>query len=423
MKKLFKESILPFLPILLIHLVVVLFFSPEGLKGDAVRYMNYAENLTQGFYADFEDPSIRNGPGYPLCLTLPVILKAPYIVIRLMNIAFLAVALVYFLKTLSRFLKRKYAIILCYALGLYPALVRASTRIISELFTILLVCGFLYYFVRLIKSSKPTKKDIILSSIFLAGVALTKIIFGYVIITLLIFSLLIFVFKRTQKLKAGILTLFFALLICTPYLAYTYSITQKVFTWGTHGGEMLYWRATPFENEYGDWISHGIILNGDDGTYCDAEALRENHGKFLEHAYTLSALERDVLFKEKALDNMKNHPKKYAHNTLASAFRLFFNYPYTYIPLKPSSYFYQIPNSFLVIFLLMAMLLAAFNLRKLTFEISFLGVFALIFLGGIILLDGRVRHLIAIIPVLIFVIASIFYKFLHIKFQALESST
>jgi 4-amino-4-deoxy-L-arabinose transferase-like glycosyltransferase len=416
-KQINRKDVLRFLPLLIIYLVIIFVFAPDEFRGDAIRYTQYAKNIAQGFYADFQDPSIRNGPGYPLVLTLPVLLEIPSIFMRILNVVFVAMALIYFYKTLSFYLKKREVLILCYVLGLYPALVRASTRVISECLTVLLVCGFLYYFLRLYKTSSNKRTNIILSGLFLGGLALTKIIFGYVILALLIASLPFLILKKNKKVKYGVLTLIFSLFVCTPYLIYTYSVTNKIYSWGTHGGEMLYWRSNPFENEYGDWISHDIILYGNDAKYCDAEALRQNHGAFLREVYTLTAMERDEVFKEKAIENMKNHPVKYLENTVASAFRLFYNYPYTYIPLKTSSYLYYIPSSFLVISIIVGLLVGLYNRRKIVFEVRFLAAFAFIFLGGIILLDGRPRHLIAIVPVIILLISHVLNQFVQIKFK------
>ena len=49
------------------------------------------------------------------------------------------------------------------------------------------------------------------------------------------------------------------------------------------------------------------------------------------------------------------------------------------------------------------------------FEIRFIGLAALIFIGGLTLLDGRVRHLLPILPLLLFFIVFVFKH--HIRFK------
>ncbi len=414
MKKIYKH-ILRFLPLLLIYIVTIVIVAPDGLVADEPRYMGYAENLTQGYYANSENPSIRNGPGYPMVLYLPVLLKAPHFVMRLMNVLFIAVALIYFFKVLASYIPQKHALVLCYIFGLYPPLVRGVTGILSETFAIMLVCGFLYHIIKLSTSSSNSRRELIASGLFLGVLALTKFLFGYVILFLIACLVPIVIFKKSKKIKFGLLSLIIGFSCCLPYLGYTYSVTNKVFLWGTQGGEMLYWRSTPFENEYGDWISPEVITGKIPSKYCDIESLRQNHGEFINAVSAHSALERDRIYKEKAIENIKNHPVKFLKNTLASGFRLFYNYPFTYIPLKTSNFLYIIPNSFLVAFLILGLVLGFYNLKYLAYEIRFIWAFALIYMGGLILLDGRVRHLVPIVPILVFLIAHNFNKFLNIK--------
>ncbi len=234
---------------------------------------------------------------------------------------------------------------------------------------------------------------------------------------MLLGSLLVLIFNRSRKVKLGTLTLFFGFVLCLPYLAYTYSVTGKTFLWGTQGGEMLYWRSTPFENEYGDWISPDVILGNIPSKYCDIETLRLNHGDFIKEVSQHSALEQDELYKAKAIENIKNHPTKYLKNTLASGFRLFYNYPFTYIPLKTSNYFYLIPNTFLIVFLIISLSMGIYKIRVLKYEIIFLSIFSIVFIGGLILLDGRVRHLLPIIPVLLILIVRILNRFIQINLR------
>lgn len=412
-----SKIIAPFTPLLILYLIMIIGFAPDGLVADEGRYIGYAENLVKGYYADSDSPSIRNGPGYPLVIYLPVLFKTAHMFLRLINLLFITIALVYFFKTLCFYITKKHALILCYAFGLYPPLVRGITGILSETFAILLVCGFVYHFIKIFNSNDKTKKNVAFASLFIGGLALTKFLFGYVIVSLLLGSLFILIFNRERKVRLGFVTLLLSFSFCLPYLAYTYSVTGKMFLWGTQGGEMLYWRSTPFENEYGDWISPDVILGNIPSKYCDIETLRNNHGDFIKKVSTHSALEQDELYKAKAIENIKNHPTKYLQNTLASGFRLFYNYPFTYIPLKTSNYFYLIPNTFLIVFLVLCYALGLYHYKYVTYEIRFLSIAALIFMGGLILLDGRVRHLLPIVPVLIIIFTKIITQFISIDLK------
>lgn len=61
-----------------------------------------------------------------------------------------------------------------------------------------------------------------------------------------------------------------ALLICSPYLVYTYALTGKIFYWGNSGGLSLYWMSSPHPQEFGDWHNPQ--------TLSEIPELETNHG-------------------------------------------------------------------------------------------------------------------------------------------------
>lgn len=414
-KNSFLKNALWFLPLLVLYIVLIFAFSPDHLVDDEDRHLAYAENILNGFYADAENPSIRNGPGYPLVLSVALVFKAPILLLKLMNPVFLVLALVFFYQTLRFHLEHKQALIVSFILGLYPPILKFLLEILSESFVVFLVCGFLYYFLRIFHIDEKKHKDIVLSIFFLGFLLLTKIIFGYVVLSALIFLLVIHFIKKSKATKYGLIVLAGSFLFSIPYLMYTYSVTGKSFVWGTQGGEVLYWRTAPFENELGNWISMDAVLADDKSRAFVSKELIENHGKLMNSLVDLSFVKRDSVFKTKGIENMKNHPVKFAKNTVASFSRLFFNYPYSYAPQKITSYFYIIPNMFLVVCLLLAMFLAWVNRKTIPFEMRFLVLISAIFIGGLTLLDGRARHLLPAIPLLLFFIAFVFQKFITIK--------
>ncbi|MFS4493392.1 hypothetical protein [Maribacter sp. 2308TA10-17] len=416
-KSSFLKTVLPFLPLLIFYVVVVTVFSSSELIGDEPRHMSYATNLANGYYAEPDNPSLRNGPGYPLVILLPVILNASYDFIRLLNVPFMLFAVVFFYRALRFYLKPNKAIMLSYVFALYPPILKCMTSIYSEAFTLFLICGFLYYLIKLNRAQIKSISLIIISASFLGVLVLTKVIFGYVILAAILFYLLLFLVKRSTQKRNLLFVLIGGFLFSVPYLLYTYSVTEKAFLWGTQGGEILYWRSTPFENEYGNWVSIEDVLGENNSEQYSTTELFNNHGDFIQSLVPLSYLERDALFKEKAIENIKQYPLKYIKNTGASAFRLFFNSPYSYTPQKMSSYLYIIPNMFLLTFLVFSIYLGIKNRKLASFEIRFLGLMALIFIGGLTLLDGRVRHLIPIIPVLLFIIAVAFSQFVRLNIE------
>ncbi len=414
-EKSFFKSILSFLPLLVLYIAIVTIVSSNTLIGDETRHMTYANNLSHGFYTNSENPELGNGPGYPLVLTAFVLIKAPYLVMKLANAIFLFMAVVLFSKSLLFFLGPKQSIILSYIFGIYPPFLKWSVYLYSESLAIFLACGFLYFFLKLHFKNPKSKLNIIITGLFLGLLTLTKVIFGYVILSTIVFYLIVFFFKKLPKIRASLFVLVTAFIVSMPYLFYTYSITGKMFYWGTGGGEILYWRSSPFPNEYGDWISADVVLGKENGDFYDTTPLFNNHGAFIQSLESHSIIQRDSLYKKRAIENIKGYPRKYIQNTLASGLRLFFNYPYSYTPQKISTYFYIIPNIFVVVFLLFAFFIALRKPFLMPFEIRVIGLMMLLFIGGLTVLDGRVRHLLPILPLLFIFVVFVCRKFVEMK--------
>ena len=60
---------LKLLPFLFIYAFISLAVPPTKFNSDEVRYLNYAQNILNGYYSDtFPNIKLWNGPGYPLLL-------------------------------------------------------------------------------------------------------------------------------------------------------------------------------------------------------------------------------------------------------------------------------------------------------------------------------------------------------------------
>ncbi|CAM4170704.1 glycosyltransferase family 39 protein [Zobellia roscoffensis] len=413
----FQREQFIFLPLLIIYLIIIGVFSSNELAGDEIRHMHYANNLAEGYYTEADNPEIGNGPGYPIFITPFVSLGIPLVFVKLLNAFLLFGAVLFFFKTLKFYLPFKKSVVFSYILGFYPPFMKYSVLLHSELLALFLICGFLYNMIKLHKSRTPNYINLFLSAIFLGLLTLTKVIFSYVLLLCLIVYSFIYFWKKISKVKLIVLTIIGAFIICSPFLAYTYSITGKPFYWGTQGGSILYYRSTPFPNEVGNWMDKTYVYDTISTEYFGLTEFRENHKTFIDSIIQLTPMDQDILYKKKAIENIKNHPIKYLKNTFASASRLFFNYPYSYTPQKVTSLAYIIPNTLLLFTLIFSLYLIIINLKSVPFEVYFLGLFSIAFMGGLILLDGRVRHLSPAIPILAFVVIVIFNKFLTLKIK------
>lgn len=395
--------------------MVVLLNNP--LEGDELRYVRYAENLTEGFYTNPDNPDLSNGPGYPLVLLPFVALDVNLLIPNILNGIFVFLGILFFYKSLRLYLKPKIALISSFVLGLYPPLLHFMPDLLSESLSFFLVNRFIFHFCSL-NLKKNTLKNGVLASVFLGFLILTKVIFFHVVAVSIILLVLMSVFKKSKRPKWSLLILTGAVLFTTPFLIYAYQVTGKPFYLGTRGGELLYHRSTPFENEYGNWFSADRILGvrseGDSEEYKRLEKLRLNHGEFYLQLQPLSNMERDSALKVKAIENMKKYPMKYIKNTLAGTGRLFFNIPNSYKNQGLQTYGYLIPNGLILVFLVLIARTAIVERRQIPFEIKAVLIFVLIYGFGIILLLGKPRYFIMMVPGLILFLVYTYFKLLKI---------
>ena len=376
----------------------------KPLKGDETRYIAYAENMAHGFYTDAENPNLSNGPGYPLVLLPFVALESNLLIPKLLNGIFVVLGIFFLYKTLLFYTKEKYAIIVALLIGLYPPLLNWMTALYSESLSFVLVSGFIYYFCSLYQKKKNWK-TIILASFCLGFLVLTKVIFFYVLLFGAIILAILFLIKKQSNTNRALFVAIGAFVVTSPFLIYAYSVTGKVFYLGTRGGEILYHRATPFENEYGNWFSPNKILDvAKDKTSKKTENLSlliANHEAFYRKLDPLSNMQKDSALKAKAIENMKKHPLKYVKNTAANTTRFLFNIPNSYKTQSFKVFGYIIPNGFLVVLLLLIAWPAFLARKKIPFEIKAALLFSLIYGGGMILLLGKPRYFTMMVPSLV----------------------
>ena len=422
------KPFLALLPILLILSIAVLSRSDtysERLIADESKFYQHAENIIKGYYSNPEDPNFTEGPGYPIYLSISAGLNLPYSVTRASNIILLFIAYCYFFLILLRYIKLKPALVLTYLFALYPPMLRWANLMYAESLMLLLLLGFCYHFILWFHKEGKYKRHFLLSLLFLGYLALTKIIFAYVIIVVIITVLLLMMFpriKRTYQLKRTLLIFAGALVLFSPYVAYSYHITGKIFYLGMHGGRVLYFRASPFENEFGNSFNHQKVLEkkgpeSRKGVTVNTDVLWQNHGALFASIDSLSYMEKDSILKVRAIENMKMHPDKYLKNTAANISRIFFHYPFSYRIQNLETLGYLIPNLFIIALAVLGIYPAYIRRKLIPKELIILLILSLIYLGGHTLLGGRGRFFIPVVPLWIIFYAFVYFRILEIKFN------
>ncbi|KJD32065.1 hypothetical protein PK35_11535 [Tamlana nanhaiensis] len=399
------KSIFLFFPLLILYILIAFLVIDNGLGGDQARYLQYAENLINGTYAIDGALFLWNGPGYPLLLAPFVFLNASIVFLKSLNIIFIFSGVYFFHKTCLEFFNKKQAIICSYILGLYyPNLLFSLKYILTEGFAFFLACGLLFYLTIAIKKGK--RKHILVASIYLVLLLLTKVIFAYVIFGLIGISLFALAIKKFKSPAKRILIIcVFANVLSLPYLFYTYTLTNKFPYYSNAGGQCIYWLSTPYENEQGEWV-----LASD--KYFKTKPQYKNHNTFLSSISNLKPVEKDASLKEKAIAQIKQNPKKFVKNYISNISRLFLDIPNSYTPQNIGFIFYAVPNSFVFVFLCLSILFNFLNLKKLPFSILVILTFVLIYLFGSSLLCAYPRILYPILP---FLFLWIFYSTFNFK--------
>jgi hypothetical protein len=401
-----KRQILKLLPLLLLYLALIILLSPDTFQRAEEYYFGYAQHLWENLGSP--PATLWWGPGYSLFLIPFAALDTPLLMARLMNAFFLFGALIYFYGTISLYVEERYSLLFTYILGLYPPFMRELPLLLTENLVYLLICGLMFHFCKLIQGTKKKPFHLLAASLYLAYLALTKIFFGYVILAGLALCLIVFAWRRRNQLKLTTFVYGLALLWCIPYLLFTYSLTGKLFYWATSGGLSLYWMSSPYAGELGSWFS-------DD----DVQALPElsPHREFFAKIADLSEVERDEALKKQALDNIIHHPSRFVMNWVANVGRLLFSYPFSYTPQKISTYFYLLPNMFLVVFLVGSVYPAVLKRRTIPYEIYALLFFALIAMGGTSLLSAYDRQFRPLVPIFLLWLSFVYVRILRIELR------
>jgi hypothetical protein len=369
-------------PLLLIYVIILLVFGNNELFADEVRFLTYAKNIVNhGYIFNPQDPQILNGWPYAILLVPFLAIGASFFIFRLLNVVMLFFAVVLLYETLLFYASKRNALILCYVFGLNFAVLYWLPLLYSEVFSLLLICSFLYVIHHFLKKDHFSIAYWVLSFFTLGILILTKLIFFYVCVTsLVIFGAYYLFVRRPEVLKISAV-LAVALLFLVPYLFYTYSLTGKTFHLSNSSGEVMYWMSSRHEGEYGQWLSPASISEG------QLVGVHPDHIAFLKSLEGKKREEYDELYMQKALENIREKPQNYILNVLTNPFRLILDYPASY----SLQGFGMTPNVFFVFgLLIMPLLLGVYpawvNRFEIPLELILLTIMICIYFGGTLLL-------------------------------------
>ena len=360
------------LPLLALYIAAWAFFPAR--PDDEASYVVLAERLSEGFYVTGDDEAILDadpgspdlwfGPGLPALLVPFVAVDAPLSVLRLTSafVLFGAVLLMYVL-TRERWGPRV-GMVAAYALGLYVPFLGLLSNLHSEVLAVLFVVVGMLGLARFVE--RRGLGWLVLGGLGLAGLALTRVAYGWVLSVALVLLLAWWLVRRSRSSGRAAAVIALALALCIPWLAYTHAKTDRLFVWGNSGSLSLYWMASPYEGDLGDWHQAHLVFTD--------PALRP-HRAFFEGLRGLTLAEQNAEIEREARRNIVDHPGKYAENVAANVSRMLFNSPYSRTIQQTNDLFYALPNAILLGAFVLCVLVLVPRRRVLPPET---GVFALL---------------------------------------------
>jgi hypothetical protein len=396
--------------------LIFLFFNDQfynPLEGDEPRYLAYAHNLMDGYFADPQQPYLTNGPGYPLILAILLKFKFSIVAIKKVNLMFLFASISIFFIA-SNILVQHERTSLFFAL-LFEYYILSSNgeyfKLLTEPLTLFLICSITYL---VLLGANRFRLTI---AILIGFLILVKVVFAYVILVMLVVLIIrkLF-FQKKETTNTFIKILVIAVFTNLPYLAYTYSLTGRLLYWSDHGGKTLYWMASPNKYELGDWIPQSLkITNNNSIVSFDSNYVIDNHKNIMNEILALPLIEQDAAFKRTAFNFILHHPTKFIANWFCSVSRLLFNRPYTFSIQHNRGnpfFFIEIPGAFFLGLLFFFSLNFIKNKNQL--EIVFLYLLGLVYLFISSFSYTSFRQFYIITPVFFILFTPILFKLVQL---------
>ncbi len=397
-----KSGYLLFLPFVILYFGIIVKTAGPISLGDQGRYLEFAKNMLHGYYSPpSPNISLHNGPGYPIILIPFVFLKAPFMVIRLMNGILQYLSIVLLFKSARRLVSVQNAFLISIAWGCYYISYQQLALIQTEI-VMQFLCSLLIYCV--IRAYENRGMGYTIAAGFVFGyIALTKIVFGYVLSIMVILFLILWLIDKTSMYrKRSFLMSAIALCVTLPWLLYTYSMTGKLFYWGSSGGMNLYWMSTPFAGEYGEWNNSDFTTYCHDPVQsCNADYYKKNHQSDYDEIFKNNDVEHEQAYLRLAYKNIAGHPLKYLSNCMANIGRMTFNFPYSYA-FQRQDKLYRIPiMAVMITLILYSVIPTVRNWNKTPRPIRLLLICLSLYLSLSALLSAKPEMLTVVVPIIL----------------------
>ncbi len=306
---------------------------------DESAFLTYAHNLLHGQYAKSSDQELGgylwHGPGLPILLVAPVALHLPIQVIRLIGPAALLASGFLLYRILRPYVGWRVALVGGGILAAFPPF----WRLLPQLFTepVALVCSLIGAWA-LTRSARPRGwRWSALAGLAFGWVVLTRPEYGYVLLASLVVVAAACALKRYRRAAIPIvISLGVAFAVCIPWLAYTYSLSHRLFYFASSGGDSLYWMTSTLPGDTGDWQSSDDVR-----TNPHLASLRP----LWNTLYAMPQVQRVEKEQTLAVKAIEAHPGVYAEHVLDNLGRMLIDEPFSWQPWsKGRLFFYGLPT-------------------------------------------------------------------------------
>jgi 4-amino-4-deoxy-L-arabinose transferase-like glycosyltransferase len=393
-----RRELLLLVPLLALYLAAWAAFPAR--PDDEAAYVELAERITDGSYVTGDDgalldagpesPDLWFGPGLPGLLAPLAAVDAPLWMLRLTGPLLLFGAVLLFYMLARETWGPRIALLAAYALGLYLPFLGLLSNLHSEVLAVFLVCASMLCLSRYVRAGGVGW--LVLSALALAGLALTRVAYGWVLTVALAVLLVAWLVGRSRSAGRAAAALGVALALCLPWLAYTYAKSDRLLVWGNSGSLSLYWMASPHEGDLGDWHQAHLVFT---------DPARAPHRAFFESLRGLTLAEQNAEIEREALRNIAGHPAKYAENVLANVSRMLFNSPYSRTEQQANDLFYAFPNALLLGAVVLSLAILLPRRRTLPPEIGPFAVLGVVAFGLHVLVASYPRMLAPIVPIVV----------------------
>lgn len=374
---------------------------------DEARYLEYAQNISQGFYVTDDEPNFVNGPAYPLVL-LPFMGGESMLAARLLNAFFMAGAVGFVWLTVRHYAGALWAFGAAAFIGFHPTLLWMGFSLMTESMSTFTLTGFVWAFTHALRDRRWYW--IALASLLLGWLIMTRVFFGHVLMaTSVMCGVLLIIKDWRPALLRALAVLAGAFILCIPYLGYTQAKTGQVLCWSTNSGQLLYWLCSHHEGENGHWFGLEDVR-----TLPEVSA---QHDAFYEEVMKKPILERERMFKEAAVANFKEDPVHVAYNWACNLTRLAFGFPRSYQVEELRTIVLIVTNGPLIFLSVIAGALGLWRWRQVPVEIWVLMGFTAFYLGGSTLAPCLPRYFVLVAPILLLGIAQVFHR--HVRVQVI----